>query len=221
MSKADGQYIAIEFTEELTNSAVVGSAYRQLDDATLTALNYYSSQVPAYLNDGSLTTYWRGTTAVNWINAEFTEAKIAHGFRWYIYSSTYYPLTFTISGSNDGSTWTQLGETFTGTSTVGWQEFSFTNTTAYKYYQVDILTANSSRLYISEFQLLLEYGNEQAFTLSGKEYNYQPEGVLVDGDYQVNSVEKFYTVDNIVDFSEGTLTNTTVTNGVLELEEDV
>lgn len=196
MNKADGQRIAIEFTEKIISdaAAILGYEYRQLKDAAVTTLNQYSTSYPAsYLTDGVASTsyYWYGTTAVNWIQLYFEEAKVATGFRWYIASSSYYPLTFTISGSNDGSSWTQLGDTFTGTSTTSWQAFTFTNTSAYRYYRINTLTANSTRLYISEVQLLIQYGNEKAFTISGQEYNMQPEGALVAGSYEVQSVEAY------------------------------
>ena len=223
MSKADGQCIVVEFTEKLVNSQIVGSAHRTLDDATITALNNNgSSYSPSKLNDGVANTsyYWIGTTAINWIKIAFKEAKVAHGFRWYIGSSTYYPKTFTVSGSNDGANWVQLGDTFTGTSATGWQEFAFTNTTAYIYYKIDILTANSSQLYISEVELLLDYGNEAALTITGKEYNMQPGGTLDDGSYKVQEIKEFKAIDKMLDLSGGTMTNVEYTNGVLSLEVD-
>lgn len=201
--KADGHNIVVKFTEALTTnpSATLGYAYRQLTDAIVTTLNAYSTTYPATaLIDGvaSTSAYWYGTTAINWIKLELTRPRIAQGFKWYIASSTYYPLTFTISGSNDGSTWTQLGGTFTGTSTTGWQEFTFTNTTEYKYYKIDTLTANSSRLYISEVQLLIGYGNEAAFTVTGQEYNFVPDGELQTVEYRIESVYAHSTEENAI-----------------------
>lgn len=188
--KADGRYIGIKFTEEITTNlaASIGYAYETIV-GTVTTLNYYSSSYPASnLNDGSTEGYWRGTTAVNWIKVQYSTAKVARGFRWYIPNASYYPITFTISGSNDDSVWTQLGDTFTGTSTTGWQEFTFANTTAYLYYRIDILTASSSRIYISELELQSAYGNERAFTVTGQEYNYVPNGTLETVEYSVASV---------------------------------
>ena len=201
--KADGHNVVVKFTEDLTTnpSATLGYAYRQLTNAIVTTLNAYSTSYPATaLIDGVANTsaYWYGTTAINWIKLELTRARAIQGFRWYIASASYYPLTFTISGSNDGSTWTQLGDTFTGTSTTGWQAFTFTNTTEYKYYRIDTLTASSSRMYISEVQLLIGYGNEAAFTVTGSEYDFLPDGTLQTITYDIESVYAHTTEENAI-----------------------
>lgn len=200
---ADGEKIALQFTEEITSgvSNIIGYAYRQLTDAVVTTLNQYSTSYPASCLtdcDASTSTYWYGTTAVNWIMLQFGRARVATGFRWYIASSSYYPLTFIISGSNDGTTWTQFGGTFTGTGVTGWQEFTFTNSTGYKNYRINTLTASSSRLYISELQLLIEYGNEKAFTVSGHQYDMQPDGTLIEGSYQVEGVSAYLGNDHAI-----------------------
>lgn len=200
---ADGEKIGLQFTEEITIdvAGIIGYTYRQLADAVVTTLNQYSTSYPAScLTDGdaSTSTYWYGTTAVNWIMLQLSKARVATGFRWYIASSSYYPLTFTVSGSNDGTVWTQLGGTFAGTSTTGWQEFTFINSTGYKYYRISTLTASSSRIYISEVQLLIEYGNEKAFTVSGQQYDMQPVGTLDDGDYRVEAVSTYPENDHAI-----------------------
>jgi len=53
---------------------------------------------------------------------------------------TYAPKTFTIKGSNNDSTWTTLATVTgqTGWSIGVWREFTFTNSTAYRYIKIDV-----------------------------------------------------------------------------------
>ena len=200
--KSDGAKIEIRFSEAINTMAVIGQKYRTLSDAVITSLNNYGlSNLPSLLNDGIANTssYWRGTTAINWIQATFTSPKIAHGFRWFVGSTSYRPLTFKISGSLDLLTWAQLGETFTGANETGWQEFSFSNIDTYLAYRIDILTASSSRIYLSELELLLDYGNEEALTVTVPEYDFVPNGTIQQNVKPVKMVEnKADDVDSII-----------------------
>lgn len=221
--KADGASIEIVFTEAINPITTAGSAYRTLDDAVVTTLNQYSTSYPStMLNDGIANTssFWWGTTAINWIKFEFIEEVVAHGFKYFNVNTSYYPKTFKISGSNDNSNWAQLSDILTGVSTSGWQEFSFTNLSAYKFYKLDILTANSSRIYLSEIQLNLDFGNEKAFTITVPEYDFVPNGQIQQNIKPLLSVKNKagYSVTPVL--SSGVLTDLMVTEGVLTLGVD-
>lgn len=224
--KGDGQKIKITFDRPIINdvSSATGREYRTIDDAVITALNYSSSSyLPSLLNNGVADTsyFWYGTTAINWLLITFEKAITAYGFRWYVPSASYYPLTFTISGSNDGAAWTQLGGTFTGTSTVGWQEFKFDNTNSHLLYKINILTASSSRIYLSELQLLLDYSNEKAFTVTVPEYTYVPGGVIQDISKTVAKVYSYAGYSKTLDLMDGNLSGIRINNlGALTLEVD-
>ncbi len=221
--KSDGSRIEIRFTEPILPLTSLGSAYRTLNDATITAQNYYSSSyLPALMNDGVANTssYWYGTTAVNWIKIGFRTSQIAHGFRWYKANSTYRPSTFTVSGSNDDVNWTVLSDILTTqSSSTGWEAFTFTNTDSYLHYRINILTSNSSIIYISEVELLLEYGNEKAFTITVPEYKYVPEGPIENSVKPVRFLENKVGFLHSVDFSEMELTNLSMDLSILKLKD--
>ena len=221
--KADGASIEIVFTEAVNPVSIINAEYRTLDDAIVTALNYYNADYsPSKLNDGVANTssYWWGTTSINWIKFEFIEGVVAHGFRYYNVNTSYYPKTFTVSGSTDGLTWVLLSDVLTGVSTSGWQEFSFTNLSAYKFYELDILTANSSYIYLSEFELNLDYGNEKAFTVTVPEYDFVPNGQIQQNAKPLLSVKNKVGYSATAVLSGGVLTDLMVTNGVLTLGVD-
>lgn len=220
--KADGASIEVVFTEAINPITTVGSAYRTLDDAVVTTLNQYSTSYPSTrLNDGIANTssYWWGTTAINWIKLQFTEAVVAHGFRYYNVNTSYYPKTFTVSGSTDGLTWVLLSDVLTGVSTSGWQEFSFTNLAAYRFYKIDILTANSSYIYLSEVELNLDYGNEKAFTVTVPEYDFVPNGAIQQNVKPLLSVKNKVGYSVTPGLSSGILSGLTVSAGALVLED--
>ena len=186
MPIADGRRIAIKFTQPLIGN-VTGlnppAGYKKsqlsLSQAKVTTLNQYStSYTGAKAIDGSTSTYWRGTTAINWIQLQLPEPKAVTQMRMYL--GSYYIKTFTLSGSNDGSTWVQLGGEYTAASstTAKWYTFDIENGAKYLYYRVDTLTTYSSTIYLYELQLYEDapIGNEAKFTVSFDEYNFVPGG---------------------------------------------
>lgn len=184
----EGTEIGLRFSQNLVGDITgydTPAGYTQktidLSGASVTTLNQYStSYTGAKVIDGSTSTYWRGTTAVNWIQFQLSEAKAATKLK--LYMGSYYIKTFTVSGSNDGTTWTQIGGTYTGASstTAKWYEFTLDNKTEYLYYRIDTLTTYSSTVYLYEvqFQETVPVGNESKISIVGQTYNYVPGGVL-------------------------------------------
>ena len=185
---SEGTEIALRFSQPLIGDITgyetpVGYTQRNVDlsRATVTTLNQYSaSYTGAKVVDGSTSTYWRGTTAVNWIQFQLAEAKAVTKLR--MYMGSYYIETFTVSGSNDGATWVQIGGTYTGASstTAKWYDFTLDNKTEYLYYRIDTLTAYSTRIYLYEVELqeTVAVGNETKVAVAGKTYEYVPGGGL-------------------------------------------
>lgn len=184
----EGTEVGLRFSQNLVGDITgydTPAGYVQktisLSNAKITTLNQYStSYTGEKVIDGSTSTYWRGTTAVNWIQFQLTEAKAVTKLR--MYMGSYYIKTFTLSGSNDGSTWTQIGGTYTGASstTAKWYDFTLDNKTKYLYYRIDTLTAYSTRIYLYEvqFQETVPVGNESKISIVGQTYNYIPGGSL-------------------------------------------
>jgi len=195
MSKGLGQKIAIKFTEDLVgdvtglvpSSAVTGDYFRP--SGTTTSSSQYSSYAPSRAFDGSTSSYWyTRTTGDQWVQIELAEPTWVYGFRWYI-GSNYRPNGFDFQGSNDGENWEDI---LTGNSpnATGWHEFPTDSPKQYKYYRWTITSRYSSYLYVYEIELLKAVGNERAFTITGKEYQYV-NSPLVDKEYQVEKVERY------------------------------
>lgn len=214
MSIADGRKIAIKFTQPLIGNvtglnppAGYKKAVIDLSSAVVTTLNQYStSYTGAKAVDGDTSTYWRGTTAVNWIKLQLPVAKVVTQIKMYL--SSYYIKTFTFSGSNDGVTWVQLGGEYTAASstTAQWYTFIIENADAYLYYRVDTLTAyNTSRIYLYELDLYEDapVGNETKFTVSFDEYSYVPGGTVSRKTREVTSLELVDSRTLILNFNAG------------------
>lgn len=61
-------------------------------------------------------------------------------------------------------------------------------------------------------------GNENYFSITGQEYDAQPEGTLVDGDYQVNAVTGYISLEELLNLNSGELNRLSYSNGILSLE---
>ena len=229
MAIGDGKKIAIRFTEALVGDvsgltpSPLGYKYEPFstDGATITALNRYSSSYSAdNAFDGNISTCWRGTTIVNWIQIQYASANVVKKVRMYFHSSNYIN-SFTVSGSNDGENFTQIGETYQfNVSEAGWYETMISNDTAYLYYRVDTLSGPSSSIYLYELELCEEIplGNESKFTVTFQEYNFVPGGTLQSAEREVASVSGYVNIDRLLDLSSGTLTDLTYDGGSLTLE---
>ena len=190
MSIADGEKIVIKFTQALVGNVLglnppVASdvALSDLSEAVVTTLNQYSSSYPgSNVIDGNTGTRWRGTTSSNWLQVQLKEQKIIQKIR--LYMGSYYISSFRFYGSNDASTWTQLGGTYTGasTDTSQWYTYTIDNAVAYLYYKIETLSGySSSRIYLYELEFYekIPAGNEKKFSISFDEYNFVPGGSLV------------------------------------------
>ncbi|MEV0610360.1 ThuA domain-containing protein [Polymorphospora rubra] len=108
--------------------------------------------------DGSTGTKWLTRTTTGWLTGKLAEPTVIS--RYALTSANDSPgrdpRNWTLRGSNDGQTWTDLdsrsGETFPSRFLT--RQFSFTNTTAYQYYRLDI-TANSGEPLIQLAELWL------------------------------------------------------------------
>ena len=207
MSKADGQYIGVKFTDAITSdptgvtpSPVGGSKDAVASIAEIVGSSEYSAHYDDDFIDGSTSTYWRpSSTSGQYAVFTLAEARAIIKFRLYVGNTTYRPTTFTLKGSNDGTNYTTVLSD-TCTSSRGWQEFSFENATTYLYYRMDITGANSSRLYMyeAEFIYAAPVGNEEAFTVTGQEYDFVPGGTLQTVEYIVESVSAHPTEENTI-----------------------
>ena len=186
-ANSEGTEVVLQFSQPLVGDITgletpVGYEQKALDlsDAVVTTLNQYSSSYPGTKAvDGNTSTYWRSSTTTSWLTVQLSESKAVNHLR--LMTNSRKISTFTLSGSNDGSTWTQLGDTFTVSSTSGWNDFDVDNDQSYSYYRVDVLTGSSTVCIVElELQESVAVGNETKFTISGESYLYVPDGYLVE-----------------------------------------
>lgn len=192
MSKADGQLIKMVFSEKFTNNFETPLAYKYAVNSGVTVTVSGGVSSVANMANGVYTDYGYVSNAVGrWIQLQLPLAKAAKGMRWYVNSDNYAFTGFTVSGSNDGSTFTDIA-TLTGTASSGWHEFAFDAAVEYLYYRFTCTTYSGSYFYCNEIELkTVPAYNEIAFTLSGNEYNMEPGGVLVAKEYSIGSIEAY------------------------------
>lgn len=109
--------------------------------------------------DGAWNDGWLGTGAgVDWLKLDTGGSYICIGYR-VIQADTAgrAPKNWTFQGSNDNSTWTTLD---TRTNQTSWgnnegRTFLFTNSTAYRYYRINISANNGDGTYVGFAELYL------------------------------------------------------------------
>ncbi|PYC75104.1 ATP-binding protein [Micromonospora arborensis] len=140
---ANGKPVQANLSGQITT--LPGSLLGQVSTVTASA-EHPPSEVAANLTDADPSTKWLMFQPSGWVTYQL--AKPATVVRYSLTAAndepTRDPKDFVVQGSNDGSTWTDLdkrtGETFSGRFTT--KTYSFTNTSAYGYYRLNI-TANS------------------------------------------------------------------------------
>lgn len=201
MAIEDGRHIAIRFSQPLVGDVSgltpipAGYKYRIIPyaGAIVSAKNQLNSSYSAdKAIDKNLNTFWWGTSAVNWWAVKFASPKAVTKIR--IYLGNYYIRTFTVSGSNDGTTWTQIGGTFTAasTTTAQWYDFEFENQTEYQHYRIDTITTYSSYVYVFEIEFFetIPVGNESKFVVTVPMYDMVPGGTIHNVIVPVESVSE-------------------------------
>lgn len=105
---------------------------------------------PSFAFDGLANTMWEpaSSSATPWIAIDLGEAVRVTRVRTF-YTATYDSVTCKIQGSNNNSTWTDLSEK-TGKQTAA-TNWSFTNTTAYRYYRLQFGSGVGVGVYSWEF----------------------------------------------------------------------
>jgi hypothetical protein len=207
-TKGEGSKIVIKFTQNLigdvsglTPTPIGGlvetelSKNRDFFGQKYTASTTYLTQTPNLAFDNSTSTFWETRTAgTQWIQCELTEAIAVTKFRLYS-GGTNRIRAYNLQGSNNLTDWTELW-TGENPNLTQWNEYTFTNTTAYKYFRWNVTSRWSTNIYIYELELFanLPVGNERAFTITATE----PESInvsnaelseLVNSDIQIISTE--------------------------------
>ena len=230
MAKGDGEKIAIRFTEPLIGDVSgitpvpLGYKHEKIPPDAVTALNQYStSYTPEKAVDGSIDTYWRGTTTDDWFTAYFDEPIVLSRLR--VYFKTDPIRRFTLYGSDDGETFVQIGGTYEVSSSstgAGWYEYDIENSIAYSYYKIATYSYYVDVLYLYEIEYyhLVPTGNETKFTVSFPEYTFVPGGTLKTVQREVASVGTYTALNLDVDISDAVTEKLTVVGDKLKLEDE-
>jgi hypothetical protein len=131
------------------------------DGSTISASSTYSGLQPYMAMNGATSDSWATLTNSqnnSWLQLMLPNAIQYDGFRIYCAAATssQAPKTFYIQGSNDGSSWTQISDTFVFTPFVGdtWQTYMISNPGTYKYYRlfiVGVQSGTNARVYELEY----------------------------------------------------------------------
>ena len=213
MSKAEGAKITIKFDKPLTGDITglspalatdtdVRISHRVLPkyfgQSYTASTTFGTTNISSRAFDDSISTFWETRTAGNqWIQCELREAIPVNKFR--LYSGAANRIrAYNLQGSNNGIDFVELwtGENANATQ---WNEYTFTNTTAYKYYRWNITSRWSTNIYVYELELYADIpvGQERAFTITSEEpFNVNDE--LIPSTYLVKSVEEHPTVSNAI-----------------------
>ena len=153
-----------------------------------------SSYTSANLIDGNTSTYWRAssTGSGQWIMASFSVLKYISKMRFYFGYSSGRPNAYSIQGSFDNSSWTEvLSGNFVNDSI--WQEVLINEPIYYKYWRVVFNSKHSSYYTCSE----IEFYSKQyvGWNVYGSQYNTEPSGELLTEPYQIVKITK--SADNL------------------------
>ncbi|WP_433379174.1 GH92 family glycosyl hydrolase [Actinoplanes sp. CA-142083] len=141
---ADGKPVQGNLTGS-ASAALPGSLLKQVTAVTASAENA-PGETAVKLKDSDSSTKWLAFSRTGWVTYQLAApvAVAKYSLTSANDAATRDPKDFTLQGSNDGSAWTDLdtrtGQTYAGRFATN--VYSFTNTTAYAYYRLNI-TANS------------------------------------------------------------------------------
>ena len=192
MSKGEGKIVTVKFTQPITGGANpnVQSTKESQDGIWSASGTYGSTNVVERAKDGNTGTYWESRTTANYVQVDLRKvSSYLHGIKVYC-GSSYRPNGYTISVSEDGVVFNQVG---TGSilAQTGWQTFSLDS-----YYAANFIRINFgyvTRLYLYELILLVaDYVG--GFKLTGQERKYI-NGPLVDKQYAIKDVKPHPTLD--------------------------
>ncbi len=112
---------------------------------TPSASSYYQFYNPERAFDNQYTTEWLNNNSLPaYLQFDFGAGNEKRVAKYRIYyehpsSTDHSPNNWTFEASNDGSSWATLDtQTGQGWTTYAWQEYTFSNTTRYRYYRINI-----------------------------------------------------------------------------------
>jgi hypothetical protein len=154
--------VSVSYSSEVLADSPLG--YWKLDDTVGYTISAYSastsfgSNPPSGAHDGNLSNPWiTNGVQSGWVRYQLASAYVATGYDiWGGAAPTRNPKDWTFEGSNDGSTWTTLdtrtAQTWANIGDIN--RYTFSNTTAYLYYRLNV-SANNGDTYLAVAELML------------------------------------------------------------------
>ncbi|MBN1951685.1 MAG: discoidin domain-containing protein [Bacteroidales bacterium] len=125
--------------------------------ANASASDEISGGEAALAFDEDSTTGWVVTSSpVQWIRYDFGESVLVNGYAMhYLVDSIpgFQPVSWTLEGSTDGSSWTPLDTVTDNAIFAEWEEFETFNQVSYQYYRMNITAAGADTLAIGDLRL--------------------------------------------------------------------
>lgn len=115
-----------------------------LNGGVATADTTYDTYVPSRAFDNNTGTGWLSADSAfpHWIKYDLGEGVSKKARKLRLYPQDIQLEDFTLEGSNDNSSWTQFVSD-TATGNTEWQEWEFSNSTAYRYYRITVTSSYS------------------------------------------------------------------------------
>ena len=146
----------------------------------------------SYSNGCSTATAWGGSNTAGEIKFDFPEARVIDAFKWY-QSGTANNGTWKWAGSNDDSTYTDLLTGFTLGGATSPVEYTYTNTTGYRYYKlIQTGGTTSGSDWVQEIEFKIDPAPSGGPT-TWNPYDKNPGVLLSSGNLRAQSVTPFGT----------------------------
>lgn len=181
---------------------------------------YSSSYTYGYAFDDSTSTSWRSSsiTMPQYIGICLNGPTAI--FKMLVYIPSYYPKDYTVQASNDNVTYDDICNGMFSNTNTGYQHIITNCTDKYQYWRINITSVYGSTLAINDIALYeaVKKVNAKAFTVQSKEYDYVPEGTLIEKTYKIRSVEKVKYKETL-NLNSAEMTNMLSLNNTLTLKD--
>ena len=141
----------------------------------------------------------------HWLKYDFGSgnAKVIQKYRMYVPIPVYGSKTWQFQGSNNDSDWDTLDtQTDINWASGEWKDFTFSNSTAYRYYRLYITASNGAYLQVFELEMMEYITHTQCYSESTikQEGSYSLKGVAAITDSLNDTLTR--TVDPTIDLSD-------------------
>lgn len=215
-------YLVRSTTFSAQNALVPKMTSNTAPSGTVSASTVYQSGYEAYRAfDKGDSTRWSSAANVSnsYLRYDFGTAKRVTAFSLHpIYSVNLFLKSYKIQGSNDASTWTDLYDETLQNTDVGTIKRTFSNSTAYRYYQLLAIDSYHASSFISIIEMQYYDNPEEGFTQDSTAMsyiglnNYAANTLLADSDW-CNAICNSTYFESVLNVKVPTMTSNTTPSG--------